>query len=296
MNGLKIPIYSYPIHAKQVCHLEQASEETHKQECELVALKMSLPIIREAFPRMKIVLLLDGLYANRPVIRLLEQHSFGYIIVRKGQCLTLLAKECDEQTKTSNHKNCTKKLQSTCQGFEIKQRYEWFNSKYLGEEVSTNVLRFWETRTKGKKTETYQCEWLFSWKLSSKNCEQAALQARSRWEIEDLFNTLKQRGYHLKHDYSRDPCSYVHWQNLSLLAFGLFELFRLSQVVEKRGDYPQITLADKLLSQLLQKPAKEIFSKEFLCIKVQFRYNFSFKFNFYDNTYQPKILEKLESG
>ena len=296
MKGLKIPIYSYSTHAKQVSHLEHASEEIHKQECELVALKMALPIIKEAFPKMKMVLLLDGLYANRPVIRLAEQYKCGYIIVRKEQCLPLLAKECDEQANTPNHKNCTKKLQSTCQGWEVKQRYEWFNSKYLGEDVSTNVLRFFETRVKGEKRESYQCEWLFSWKLSSTNCEQAALQARSRWEIEDLFNTLKHRGYHLKHDYSRDPCSYVHWQNFALLAFGLFELFRFSKAVEERGSFSQTTLADKLLGQLLQRATEEIFSEKFLCMKVQFRYDFTSEFVVYNKTYQVIALEKLEVG
>jgi len=70
----------------------------------LVALKSALPNIREAFPRMKIVLLLDGLYANRPVLRLAEEHRCGYIIVRKEGCLTLLAKDCNEQSASSNHK------------------------------------------------------------------------------------------------------------------------------------------------------------------------------------------------
>ena len=41
---------------------------------------MNFPIIREAFPKMKIVLLLDGLYANRPVIRLAEQHKCGILL------------------------------------------------------------------------------------------------------------------------------------------------------------------------------------------------------------------------
>lgn len=296
IKGLKIPIYSYPIHAHQVKHLEDASEETHKQECELVALKMALPRIREAFPRMKMVLLLDGLYANRPVIQLAEQYECGYIIVRKEKCLRSLARECDEQSETSNHKNCTKKLQSEYRGWEIKQRYEWFNARYLGEGVSTNVLRFWETRTKGKKIEKYQCEWLFSWRLSARNCEQATLQARSRWEIEDLFNTAKQRGYHLKHDYSRDPCSYTHWQAFALLAFGLFELFRFSQAVEKRGDYPQITLVSKLLCQLLERPTQEIFLEEILTIRVQFRYKFTSKFIVYDKAYQEEASKKSEIG
>ena len=192
MGGLKIPIYSYPIHAKQIVNLECASESMHKQECELVGLKIALPRFREAFPKMKIVLLLDGLYANKPVIRLAEKYRCGYIIVRKKECLSLLARECDECASTSNHKkNCTKRTQKIHKDWLIEQKYEWFNSKYLGGGVSVSVLRFFETRAKeGEETKSYECEWLFSWRLSARNCELSVIQARSRWEIEDLFNSL----------------------------------------------------------------------------------------------------------
>ncbi len=242
MGGLKIPVYSYPIHAKQIVDFENSSEDAHKQECELVALKASLPVIRQAFPKMKIVLLLDGLYANRPVMRLAKEHRCGYIIVRKELCLPLLAKECDEKASFSHHKkNCVKRCQSVnAKGWNIKQRYTWFNSRYLGEGVSTNVLRFWEERTReGNKMESYKCEWLFSWRLSAKSCELGARQARARWEVEDLFNTLKNRGYNFKHDYSRDPRSCFNWHGLALFAFGIFELFRFSEAVKQRWNGSQ---------------------------------------------------------
>ena len=275
MGGLKIPIYRYPIHAKQIINFESASEESHKQECELVALKIALPIIKEAFSRMKIVLLLDGLYANRPVIQLAQEHKCGYIIVRKEACLPSLAKTCDEHALTSNHrKNCTKRLQIDSKGWLIEQKYAWFNNMYLGDGLSTHILRFLETRTNGKKIESYKCEWLFSWRLSSKSCESAARQARARWEEEDLFNSLKNRGFKLKHDYSRDPRSCFNWQGLAMFAFGIFELFRFSEAVKQRVDLPQITLAEKLGSQLLFRPTEEIFPVGCLLKRIQFRYHF----------------------
>jgi hypothetical protein len=275
-GGLKIPVYRYSIHAKQVINLEGVSDEKHKQECELTALKTCMPVIRKAFPRMNLVLLLDGLYANRPVIRLMEEHKCGYIIVRKDGCLPSLGAECDEHCKHSNHrKNCTKHTRKIYKGWNIEQYYEWHNSKYLGEGVSTNVLRFRETRTKeGREEQTYKSEWLFSWRLSANNCESSAHQARSRWEIEDIFNTSKHRGYKLNHDYSRNPRSCFNWQGLSFFAFGIFELFRYSEVVKQRTDLSQMALAEKLLGQLLYKGTNEIFSEEQQTKKIQFRYDF----------------------
>lgn len=277
MGGLKIPVYRHPIHAKQLVNLETASEEKHKQECELVALKAALPVIRAAFPKMKIVLLLDGLYANRPVIRFAEDCRCGYIIVRKDGCLPSLAKDCDGQAKLPTHqKNCVKRRQMTSHGWVVKQKYEWFNSVDIGEEdsLTTNVLRFWETRESGGETKSYKCEWLFSWRLSANTCEFGARLARVRWEEEDLFNTLKNRGFNLNHDYSRSPRSLFNWQGIALFAFGIFELFRFSEAVKQKGDLPQITLAEKLQGQLLYRPTEELFSERCLSIRIQFRYNF----------------------
>lgn len=280
MGGLKIPIFYHPIHAKQVTSgIESASEESHKQECELVALKTVLPKIRQKFVKMKIVLLLDGLYANRPVIRLAKEYRYGYIIVRKEKCFVSLAKDCDGLAKIPNHqKNCVKKERVEEGGNVVEQRYEWFNlidiSEAQDKELTTNVLRFTETKTQGKDVSTYQCEWLFSWRLSEKNCRESAQQGRLRWEEEDMFNTLKNRGFNLKHDFSRDPYSLNIWQGLSLFAFGVFELFRFSEPVKQKRDMPQSTLAEKLQGQLLYQSTHELFSERHMTIRIQFRYNF----------------------
>lgn len=180
-------------------------------------------------------------------------------------------KECDGISKELNHKkNCTKKCQEIVEGWLIDQKYEWFNSCYLGEGVYTHVLRFWENRTKeGCETEYYQCEWLFSRRISAQTCELFARQARSRWEEEDIFNSLKNRGFNLKHDYSRDPRSCFNWQGLALFAFAIFELLRFSEAVMKRVDLPQITLAEKLEGQLFHRPTQEIFPKEKISKKMQ---------------------------
>jgi hypothetical protein len=298
MGGLKIPVYRYPIHAKQIVNLESASEDMHKQQCELVALKEALPIIREMFPKMKIVLLLDGLYANRPVIRLATEQRCGYIVVRKNSTLPLLAKECDERIANPNQKkNCTKKHKCSHEGWLIEQKYEWFNSMYLGENVSTNVLRFWETRTKeGLEPKSYKCEWLFSWRLSAKNCELATRQARARWEEEDIFNSLKNRGFNFKHDYSRDPRSCFNWQGLALFAFGVFELFRFSEAVRKKVDIPQITLAEKLQGQLLYRPTEEIFSERCLSKRIQFRYHFVVELILSNEIHQESSVDIFRTG
>ncbi|MEI6242210.1 MAG: hypothetical protein WCP39_02255 [Chlamydiota bacterium] len=278
LNHLKIPFYTYPIHAKQMKKFETATDIEHKQESELVALKETLPLIRQFFPRMKIYLLLDGLYANRPTIQLAAQYGCKYAIVRKEACLSSLAKDCDGLAQLPDHqKDHTKKTVHKEEKWEITRTYEWFNDMDLGDKdksIITNVLRFSETREKTnrrtgeKEKKHYKGEWLFSEKLSSRTCELASRKARLRWEEEDLFNSQKNREFNYKHDYSRDPRSFVIWQALSFFAFGIFELFRFSEPVMQRifistgskKTISRIALVEKLSAQLCERPTEEIFS------------------------------------
>jgi hypothetical protein len=284
LGHLKIPIYSAPLHAKQLTQWENASDSLHKQECEIIALKRILPIFKNHFPRMKLVILLDGLYANRPAIRIIEKYKFGYTIVRKEDSFPLIAKACNERSATFGHaKNFTKKTVIIYEGWEIERRYEWFNSIDIGDEngnLTTNVLRLVETRKKeDEKNQLYKCEWLCSQRLSAKRCELVARNARLRWEIEDLFNAMKMRGFNLRHDYSRDPRSCCIWQALGFLAFSIFELFRFSSPVNQlcKG-LCQITIAKALQRQLFAAPTNELFPEGYESTKIQFRYNFVIEF------------------
>ena len=292
---LKIPLYHYPIHAKQIIDCESESDDVHKQECELVALKKPLPKIKEIFPRTDVVMLLDGLYANRPVIRLVNSLEFGYIIVRKSGNLPTLGKDCDGLAKLSNHKkNQTKISEQMVKKWRIKHRYEYFNSMDIGDkegELKTNVLRFKEIREKivkkTLKTHEYYCEWLASWKVSMKNCAFLSRLARLRWEEEDVFNSVKTRGFKFEHDYSRDPRSFFNWHGLALFAFGIFELFRFSKAIKQEANTSRIALANILRAQLYERPTKEIFSECLSAERVQFRYCFDTEQRFYTKSEWP---------
>ena len=243
---------------------------------------------------MKICLLLDGLYANRPTIQLAEQYECKYAIVRKDGCLSSFAKDCNGLAQMLEHqKDHTKQTVLVEKEWQITRKYEWFNNMDLGVDkgkpIITHVLRFSENREKtnrktGKKEiQSYKGEWLFSEKLSSRNCELAARKARLRWEEEDLFNSQKNREFNYKHDYSRDPRSMFIWQALSFFAFGIFELFRFSEPVmqrilvstESKTTISRIALVEKLSAQLCERPTEEIFSIECMSKKIQFRYDFS---------------------
>jgi len=51
-----------------------------KNDCELNAAKRLVPQIREAMPTEKILLTLDALYTNAPLVRLLKEHHISFLI------------------------------------------------------------------------------------------------------------------------------------------------------------------------------------------------------------------------
>ncbi len=81
---------------------------------------------------------------------------------------------------------------------------------------------------------------------------------------------------------------------IALFAFGIFELFRFSEVVKQEYDLPQITLAEKLQGQVLYRPTEELFSEKSLSKRVQFRYRFERVYS--DKVQQSCIEGKLDTG
>ncbi len=97
-GGLKIPLYVYPLKAKQVNTAQ--GDDDFKQECELLAAHSVLPMIRRLFPRLSFTFNGDSLYANGPFIQLCDDLCIDYQIVRKEKSLKLLGRRCDDLSKT----------------------------------------------------------------------------------------------------------------------------------------------------------------------------------------------------
>ncbi len=70
-RGLKFPIHVYPSKLDQVD--ARTSDEKLKHECELNAAHNVLPELKGLLGRIPVTFLGDSLYANEPMIKLLEQ-------------------------------------------------------------------------------------------------------------------------------------------------------------------------------------------------------------------------------
>jgi hypothetical protein len=277
-EDFKIPLYVYPLKAQQVD--TNASDEKLKQECELTAAHAVLPLLRKRFPKLNLVFLGDGLYANKPFIRLCEQLGIGYMIVRKEKSLTTLGRKCDELSKSELYqKSYSHKEVETSKKTEIKRKYAWFNNSDLGDGLKTNVLRFnEEVFGIDGKVSRYKGEWLCSERLSKHNCSRRATRGRMRWKQEDLHNSVKNRGFNIKHDIARaNPTLLFIWKLMTFIAFCIFEIFSLLSVARViRGSRSLMKFAKDMLQELVHISWKRIESSMILKkVRVQFRFHFA---------------------
>lgn len=236
-GGIRIPLYVYPVHAISLNIKGSNSQEAFKQECELSSLPIILGAIRERFPKLHFCVLLDSLYANGPSMKILKINNIEWAIVRKSGSMKTVGQDCDGLAKLKGHKKTNYLEENTVSGCKkIKRIYEFFNEVSY-QDQKLNILRFneWTFDQNGKEKFHVYWEWIVSWKLTKKNVAQSAAQGRLRWLEEDLFNTLKNRGFKIKHDYSRHPSAQLIWFILINIAFLISELFsRLRRIVPMR--------------------------------------------------------------
>src|SRR5262249_52091858 len=81
-------------------------------------------------------------------------------------------------------------------------------------------------------------QWIVHQTLTEDNVRPICEDARLRWREEDLFNSLKNRGFNATHDFSRNFQAASIWLSLMMIAFFLSSLVlssRLGILGRKKG-------------------------------------------------------------
>lgn len=187
-----------------------------KNDCEHNATKRLLVTLRENHPNKKMIIVMDGLYADGVIISLLKKLNFSFIITAKELDLKYLFDEYKFTKKeefTTNHAKEPELHYTFAEGISLNDAHN---------EIKVNVLECIETK-KDKKTRF--C-WITNLSLAKKTAQRVALAARARWKIEnETFNTLKNQGYQFEHNFGHGL------KNLgSVLSYLMFITFLIDQV------------------------------------------------------------------
>jgi hypothetical protein len=193
-----------------------------KNDCERNATRRWLQKFRQEHPHLPVIVVEDALSANAPHLQDLRDFNMHYIIgVKPGDHKFLF--ECLDEADAAGR---TQTLSLVDEDTGIVHHFRWHHAVALNESHANelvNVLEYWEIHADGKMQ---YFSWITDLTLTPDNVYHVMRGGRARWKIEnETFNTLKNQGYHLEHNYGHGE------KNLSvMLALLMFMAFLVDQV------------------------------------------------------------------
>jgi hypothetical protein len=196
-----------------------------KNDCEREASKRFLSKFRKEHPHLPVILVEDALASNGPHIRELQTHDMRFILGVKEDDHAHLFEKAFEAEMAGLAKNI-----HMADPVDPRKRHNLFfvNNLPLNKanpDIRVNLLEYWEITLDKQGCEIKGKQKHFSWvtdiQIVEENVFDIMRAGRARWKIEnETFNTLKNQGYHLEHNYGlgKENLSLV-FVTLMLLAF-----------------------------------------------------------------------------
>jgi hypothetical protein len=218
---------------------EQGDMENNKQDCEQRAFKRLAKRLKKYFPRLPILLLLDGLYANGPIMMQCDQYHWQFMIVLKNKSLSTVWEEFNSLLKLSPENNHQIKWGVRRQQFNWVNTIEYYFGDNECNQITLHVVTCheeWEEVNDEGEIVTLHSRhaWISSRPLNARNLhERCNLGARYRWGIEACILVEKHQGYHYEHCFALDWDAMKGYHYLMRLAHVFNTLARFSSVLVK---------------------------------------------------------------
>jgi hypothetical protein len=208
----------------------------NKQDCELKAFYRLAARLKKAFPALKIMLLLDGLYAKGPVVEVCRQNKWQFMIVLKDDALPSVMDEFEALAALEPKNRYSHKWGNR------NQMFRWVNDidyRFGPNEKKKQILHVVECTETWKEIDKQSAApvekssrhvWISSETLNRWNLhERCNLAARSRWGIETNILVEKHHGYSYEH------CFSYNWNTMK----GYHYLMRLGHLFNAIARYCQ---------------------------------------------------------
>jgi hypothetical protein len=255
--------------------IENPGVHPTKQDCELNAFYRLASRLKERFPRLPILLTMDGLFAGGPTFDLCQRYNWKFMIVLKDNDIPSVNSEFEALARLQPENRL---LCNTGKKAEVKQQFKWVDDiLYIdsnSKEHMLSVVECHETKSgKFERTETKTFKWVTNYKITIKNVIALANDGgRIRWKLENEgFNVQKNGGYALEHAYTKDSTSAKVFYYLLQIAHMLAQLIEKSSLLKQafpKGFGSTKNIAFRLLEAwrnawLTQNDIDEIFQAHF---------------------------------
>lgn len=201
-NGMAIPLLS------EFLEYAKGDTDNNKQDCEQRAFHRLSERLKALFPRLPILLLLDGLYANGPVMHRCRQYNWQFMIVLKDKDLPTAWEEFESLQPLQPESRLKRTWGDRHQRFFWVNAIEYEFTNAGRQRLGLHVVvceESWEVVDENGQTVTKSARhaWLSSRSLTPHNVhERCNLGARYRWGIEAGFLVEKHQGYSYEHAFA----------------------------------------------------------------------------------------------
>jgi hypothetical protein len=202
-DGMSIPLIS------EFLSYTEGDTGNDKQDCELKAFYRLAQRLKREFPSLRVMVLLDGLYAKGPVIELCRKNKWQYMIVLKDDALPSVMSEFEALAAFERKNRHRGKWGNRGQHFRWINGIDYRFGPNGKKRQVLNVVECVETWKQVEKESAELVEkssrhvWLSSQPLNRWNLhERCNLGARFRWSIETGILVEKHHGYRYEHCFS----------------------------------------------------------------------------------------------
>lgn len=228
--------------------VENANENVTKQDCEINAFKRLAEKIKNEYPKLKILISGDALYACKPVLDICKENGWKYIIRFKEGAIPSLYKEFETVVAKGN--------ESTQKDYEFATKLDY-------QEEKVNIIKYIDTK---KGTEFV---YLTDLPITNKNIKETINIGRKRWKIENEgFNIQKNGTFDIGHLYSKNQVAIkVHYFMIQIAHM-------LRQLMEKGlKSIKDLNLKLKEISQQVKKELISTITNLAVHKKIQLRFD-----------------------
>ena len=218
--------------------IENPEGEYKKQDCEIKSWRRLQKKIVKLFPRLKVNLLADGLYAEETTFRQCDKPGWNYIISLSEDKLPSVTKQIPSD---KSQWTGSRVFRKEVDGKILTRTVRWMTPlRYHGEIV--HVVEMEEHAADGEQL--YYNRWITNRKPNSDIAHDLAQNGRLRWKIENEgTNTQKNSGYEMEHAYGLKGNAWKNYYLLLQISQLMNDLVRFSDYIQKATGDPGATFA-----------------------------------------------------
>ena len=186
--------------------------EYDKQDCERKAFTRLAATLKKVYPRLPIVILADGLYPYEGFFAICKTNQWAYCVTFKDGNLPTVWEDVRELHPLQNQNTC-REVCYRSDGKTGVQEFQWVTDvDYQGHTLHwlacEETIRSTKPETSEEQPKTTRFVHITNLPINTRNIADTSKTGRLRWKIENEgFNTLKNGGYGMEHQYARKSYS-----------------------------------------------------------------------------------------